>query len=326
MAVFTDHRNVPENYRGASVALGNFDGVHAGHRAVIDLAREVSKEKSVPLAVLIFEPPPRRFFQPDSPPFRIMRPPKRREALKDFGVDIVFELPFNKEMSSMAPREFVEDVLVKGLGITHLSVGFDFRFGKGRAGDIHTLEALSGEFGFSLSIARPVKEHEDKVSSTAIRNALVEGAPDVAARLLGKYWIADSVVEHGEKRGRKIGFPTANTTLGNLIHPKFGIYAVWTRIEGLNGWHPGVANFGRTPTTGDRDPLLEVYVFDFDQDIYDRRIEVAFVAFLRAEEKFDSLEALVAQMHKDAAKAREILSVPEKAEPIPGDHPPFSLD
>lgn len=325
MAVFTDHRNIPDNSRGASVALGNFDGVHAGHRAVIDLARRVSESKSVPLAVLIFEPPPRRFFQPDSPPFRIMRPPKRREALKALGVDIIFELPFNNEMSSMSPREFVEDVLVNGLGISHLSVGFDFRFGKGRAGDVHTLEELSAEFGFSLSVARPVKEHEDKVSSTAIRNALTDGRPDDAARLLGKYWIADGVVEHGEKRGRTIGFPTANTSLGNLIHPKFGIYAVWTRIEGLEGWHAGVANFGRTPTTGDREPLLEVYLFDFDQDIYDRHMEVAFVAFLRSEEKFESLDDLVEQMHKDAAKARNILTVQEKAEPCLDDQPPFSL-
>lgn len=305
--MISDFRNVPESARGASVALGNFDGVHAGHRAVIELAREASLTHDCALGVLIFEPPPRRYFAPDSPPFRIMRPAARREALKAIGVKVIFELPFNSEMSSMSPREFVEDVLVRGMGISHLSVGFDFQFGKGRSGTTATLEALSAEFGFTLSVTDPVTEHGDKISSTAIREALQEGNPEDAARFLGTYWLADGEVEHGEKRGRTIGFPTANLTLGNLIHPKFGIYAVWARLEGETIWRPGVANFGRTPTTGDRDPLLEVHLFDFKGDIYGRHMQVAFVAFQRGEEKFESLDALVTQMHQDAARAREIL-------------------
>lgn len=307
MSVVSDFRNVPDAARGACVALGNFDGVHAGHRAVIDLARAEAEDRRAPLAVLIFEPPPRRFFQPDSPPFRIMRPELRRQALYAIGVDVIFELPFNAEMAGMSPREFVDDVLVSGMGISHLSVGFDFQFGKGRTGTTATLEELSGEFGFTLSVTDPVTEHGDKISSTAIRKALQEGRPEDAARFLGDYWIADGVVEHGEKRGRTIGFPTANLTLGNLIHPKFGIYAVWARVEGFENWMPGVANFGRTPTTGDREPLLEVFLFDFNGTIYDRSMEVAFVSFLRPEEKFDTLDDLVVQMHKDKDQAQSLL-------------------
>ncbi len=308
MTVYSDFRSVPETARGASIALGNFDGVHAGHRAVIDLARSAASETGAPLGVLIFEPPPRRFFAPDSPPFRIMRPEIRRTALKAIGVETIFELPFNKEMASMSPREFVEDVLVNGLGISHLSVGFDFQFGKGRTGTTATLAELSAEFGFTLSVTDPVTEHGDKISSTAIRNALQEGRPDDAARFLGGPWIADGIVEHGEKVGRTIGFPTANVTLGNLIHPKYGIYAVWTRIEGRTDWLPGVANFGRTPTTGERDPLLEVFLFDFEGDLYGKHLEVAFVAFQRPEEKFEGIEHLVEQMHLDAEEAQRILS------------------
>ena len=290
------------------MALGNFDGVHAGHRAVIDLARHAANDAGVLLGVLIFEPPPRRFFAPDSPPFRIMRPEHRRQRLHAIGVETIFELPFNAEMAGMSPREFVEDVLVKGLGISHLSVGFDFQFGKGRTGTTSTLQELSVEFGFTLSVTDPVTEHGDKISSTAIRQALQDGHLSDATRFLGHYWIADGVVKHGEKRGRTIGFPTANLTIGNLIHPKFGIYAVWARIEGEHVWRSGVANFGRTPTTGDREPLLEVHLFDFNGDLYDLRVEVAFVAFLRPEEKFASLEDLVEQMRRDASEARSILS------------------
>lgn len=312
MSVYPDFRSVPETAKGASVALGNFDGVHAGHRAVIDGAARAAKAHHLPLGVLIFEPPPRRYFQPDSPPFRIMRPERRREALKSLGVDVIFELPFNEEMSKMSPEGFVKIVLCDGLGINHLSVGFDFRFGRGREGDVNTLANLSEKYGFTLSVVSRVSEGADKVSSTAIRNALESGNPDTAAELLGHYWTIDSTVEHGEKRGRTIGFPTANMQLGNLIHPRHGIYAVWTRVEGIEGWHAGVANFGRTPTTGERDPLLEVFIFDFDQDIYGRKIEVAFVDFLRAEAKFDTLDQLIVQMHRDTDAAKSVLKYADK--------------
>lgn len=310
--VITDYKNVPSEARGACIALGNFDGVHSGHEAVIATASEQAATIGAPLGVLIFEPPPRRYFQPDSEPFRIMRPETRRKQLADLGASLIFELPFNKEMASMSPEAFVRDVLVEGLGLAHLSVGFDFRFGKGREGDTGTLEALSKKYGFTLSVMSRVTDGDIKVSSTAIRNALQEGRLELANQLLGHYWFVDGVVEHGEKRGRTIGFPTANLQLGNLIHPRHGIYSVWTRIEGEADWRAGVANFGRTPTTGEREPLLEVFIFDFDGDLYDKTIEVAFVSFLRSEKKFDSLDALVVQMHQDTSDAKERLSHAER--------------
>ena len=306
--VITDYANVPAAARGAAIALGNFDGVHAGHVAVISSAEKLAQSLEKPLGTLIFEPPPRRFFQPDSAPFRIMRPERRREALAALGVDVIFELPFDEAMSQMSPEQFVRSVLVEGLGLSHLSVGFDFRFGKGREGDTTTLQTLAEKYGFSLTVQPRISDGSDKASSTAIRNALQNGELSRATRLLGHYWVVDGVVEHGEKRGRTLGFPTANLTLQELIHPRHGIYAVWARIEGETIWREGVANFGRTPTTGERDPLLEVCLFDFDGDLYDKTIDVAFVSFLRSEKKFESLDALVVQMHEDAAESRRVLT------------------
>ena len=315
MTVIWDYKHVPEPAKGLSVALGNFDGVHAGHRAVIDLARQFAKQHDTQLAVMMFEPTPRRFFAPDSPPFRIMRNAFRRDVLKSIGVDVLYELPFDNDMSQMSPRAFVENVLVNGIGLVHLAVGFDFCFGKGRAGTLDILKELAEEFGFALSIMPEVKDKGEKLSSTYIRDALLDGRPEDAKKAMGEYWIADGEVEHGQKRGRTLGFPTANISLGRLIHPKFGIYAVWTRIKGETHWLPGVANFGRTPTTGDREPLLEVFLFDFDQDIYGKRIEIAFVSFLRSEQKFESLDALVDQMTADADAAKRVLDrVPRPGE------------
>ncbi len=305
--VISDYHKLPSSERGASVALGNFDGVHAGHRAVIEAAAKVARDRSIPLAALIFEPPPRQFFRPDGEPFRIMRTVQRREALRDLGVEIIYELPFDAPMSKMTPEVFVKTVLVDGLGLQHLAVGFDFRFGQGREGDTSTLDQLAKAHGFTLSVVSPVTDGSAKISSTAIRNALQEGRPGEAATFLEHYWIADGVIEQGEQRGRTINFPTANLRLGELIQPRFGVYAVWARIEGLEGWHAGVANFGRTPTTGDRDPLLEVHLFDFERDIYGRKIEVALVSYLRKEKKFDSFEALTVQIATDASDARQLL-------------------
>lgn len=316
MAVISDYLSVPDAARGAAVALGNFDGVHAGHRAVINSAKVIADRNNIPLAVLIFEPPPRRYFQPDSPPFRIMRPEMRRDAMRALGVEVIYELPFNAEMANLTPESFVRDVLVDGLRLSHLSVGFDFRFGKGRAGDTALLEREAEALNFSLSVMEPVTTGHAKISSTAIREALTEGRPRDAAELLGAYWVADGVIELGEQRGRTINFPTANVRLGNLINPRHGVYSVWARVEGHDGWRPGVANFGRTPTTGERDPLLEVHLFDFEGDIYGRQMDVAFAEFIRPERKFESFEALTTQIAADAQTARDALAVVGKAQPM----------
>ncbi|MBA3067075.1 MAG: riboflavin biosynthesis protein RibF [Hyphomonas sp.] len=307
MAVFADYRGLPASARGASIALGNFDGLHAGHRAVMEAARLAGHGK---FSVATFEPPPRAYFRPGDPPFRIFRPERRNAAILASGAATVFELPFNGEMASMTDEGFVRTVLVDGLGVTHISVGFDFRFGRGRMGHAQRLSSLGRALGFGVTVVEEVEGQGAKASSTAIRQALMAGEPELAAEMLGGPWVADGVVESGERNGRKLGFPTANFQLGELIHPKHGVYAVRAKIEGEANWRPGVANFGRTPTTGLRDPLLETHIFDFTGDLYGRKLDVQMIAYLRPERRFDSLELMVEQMHKDAARARAILATP----------------
>ena len=304
MAVFADYTDLPAQARGASLALGNFDGLHAGHRAVLAAAQMAGKGR---FSVATFEPPPRGFFRPGDPPFRIFRPERRNQALLGAGAVDVFELPFNGEMAAMTDEMFARLVLAEGLGAAHVSVGFDFRFGRGRMGDARRLASLGRALGFGVTIVEEVGGEGAKASSTAIRQALMAGEPAIAARMLGAPWIADGVVEAGERNGRRFGFPTANISLGQLIHPRHGVYAVRVRLAGETGWRNGVANFGRTPTTGLRDPLLETHIFDFAGDIYGQRIEVSLIAYLRPELRFDTVEDMIAQMHRDAAEARSLL-------------------
>jgi riboflavin kinase/FMN adenylyltransferase len=306
MTVLAHYRHVPSDLRGLSVALGNFDGVHAGHRAVLEAARMAAQ--GIDLGVATFEPPPRAFFRPDDPPFRLYRPARRNQRLQMLGARAVFELPFNADMAAMTDEVFARDVLAEGLGARHVTVGFDFRFGRGRMGDAARLSSLGRAFGFGVTVVDKIEALDQKASSTAIREALIAGAPEKAAALLGHDWIVDGVVEHGEKRGRTLGFPTANLHLGELIHPRHGVYAVRVRVDRDGDWIPGVANFGRTPTTGIRDPLLEAFLFDFDADLYGRWIEVALVSYLRPELTFAALDEMVVQMRQDCDDARTRLA------------------
>ena len=305
MAVYADFRSLPEDARGFSIALGNFDGLHAGHLAVMEAARASGHR----LGVATFEPPPRAFFRPNDPPFRILRPEARNAKILASGADAVFELPFNADMAGMTDEQFARDVLADGLGAAHVAVGFDFRFGRGRMGDAPRLASLGRAMGFGVTIVEEVETGDGvKASSTAIRQALRAGEPERAANMLGHPWVVDGLVEHGEKRGRTIGFPTANIHLHDLIHPRYGVYAVRARIEGERDWRDGIANFGRTPTTGLRDPLLETMLFDFEGDLYSKRLEVALVAFLRPELKFDAVEDMVERMHRDVEAAKAELA------------------
>lgn len=304
MPITAHYKDVPAEMRGFSVALGNFDGVHAGHRAVIEAAQAAGGN----LGVATFEPPPRAYFRPDDPPFRIYRPSRRNSRLKELGAKAVYELPFNADMAGMTDEDFARVVLRDGLGAAHVSIGFDFRFGRSRMGDANRLASLGRALGFGVTIVDKIEALGGKASSTAIREALITGEPEKAAEILGHDWVVDGVVEHGEKRGRTLGFPTANLHLGDLIHPKHGVYAVRARIEGETEWRGGVANFGRTPTTGIRDPLLETFIFDFEGDIYGKTLEVALVLYLRSELKFDSVDDMVAQMNRDAEAARAVLA------------------
>ncbi len=303
MQVFERYSDV--SLRGASVAMGNFDGVHLGHRSVINLARR----EGSPLGVISFEPHPRSFFAPDAPPFRLMNAAAKRHRLAKLGVDVLYDLPFDKALSSLTALEFVRDVLAGGLGISHLVVGEDFRFGKGREGDVAFLQKHGPEHGFEVTIAPLISGENGQYSSSAIRAALAAGQPEEAAKMLGHWHRIDGVVEKGDQRGRELGFPTANISVEALHLPRLGVYAV--EFDVLTGPHKGsfqgAASLGVRPTFGRNSPNLETFVFDFSGDLYGADVSVALVSFQRPELKFDSLDALIEQMHKDYDISREIL-------------------
>jgi riboflavin kinase / FMN adenylyltransferase len=291
--------------RGASVAMGNFDGVHLGHQAVIDLARG----KNAPLGVVTFEPHPRQFFAPGAPAFRLMNAGARAHRLEKLGIDQLYALPFDSALSGMEAEAFVTEVLVSGLGVSHVTVGADFCFGKGRKGDVDTLLRLGASHGFGVTIAELVGLDGTEISSTAIRKALTAGRPRDAAEMLGHWHRIDGEVIHGEKRGRDLGYPTANMAVDGLHLPKLGVYAV--KVDVLSGDHMGsyggAASLGVRPMFGVNKPNLESYLFDFDGDLYGQQMSVAFIDYLRPEMKFDGLPGLLAQMNADCDQARTIL-------------------
>jgi len=303
MQIFERYSDV--SLRGACVAMGNFDGVHLGHRSVINLARR----EGVPLGVISFEPHPRSFFAPDSPPFRLMNAAAKRHRLAKIGVDVLYDLPFDKALSSLTALEFVRDVLAGGLGISHLVVGEDFRFGKGREGDVAFLQKHGPDHGFEVTVAPLVSGENGRYSSSAIRAALAAGQPEVAAKMLGHWHRIDGTVEKGDQRGRELGFPTANISVEGLHLPRLGVYAVeFDVLTGpQKGCYLGAASLGVRPTFGRNSPNLETFVFDFSGDLYGADVSVALVSFQRPELKFDSLDALIEQMHKDCDISREIL-------------------
>lgn len=297
---------IPEDARGAAIALGNFDGVHRGHQAVIASARGVAEERGAPLGVAIFEPHPRRFFQPDAPPFRLQSTAQRARALAELGIDEVFEIGFDEALARSTDREFAEQVIHGCIGAMHVSVGADFRFGRGRMGDVASLERLGEEFGFTVDAVAPIGG-ADKVSSTGVRKAIANGDMALAADLLGRPWAIEGKVLRGFARGREFGFPTANLGLGDYVRPRLGVYAV--RVDVGDGvLLPGVASVGVNPTVGALpEPVLEAHLLDFSGDLYGRTIEVELIAFLRDEAKFDDIEALKTQMKQDVVDARRAL-------------------
>ena len=294
--------------RGATAALGNFDGVHLGHQAVIAEARRARPD--APLAVATFAPHPRRWFVPDAPPFELMTPQATARRLEKLGVERLYELPFDAALAAMTPHEFCARVLREALGVAHVTVGEDFCFGRGRAGDVGTLRDEGAALGFGVSVAEIVGGAEGEVSSTAIRAALREGRPEDAAQMLGHRHRIEGDVLHGDKRGRKLGYPTANLAIDGVLAPRFGDYAVLVDVlDGPHkGAHRGVASLGVRPMLGGNAPNLEKHLFDFEGDIYGAQISVALVAFLRPELVFDGVEALIAQMDLDSAAARRHLS------------------
>ncbi|MFN7222899.1 MAG: bifunctional riboflavin kinase/FAD synthetase [Paracoccaceae bacterium] len=305
MQIHQSWQGLDPSARGASVAMGNFDGVHLGHQAVIDLARGTA-----PLGIVTFEPHPRQVFLPDAPAFRLMNAEARSNRLAKLGVEHLFELPFNAGLASLTPQDFARDVLAYGLGITHVVVGADFCFGKGRSGKANDLQELGDAYGFRTTIADLITFGDQPISSSAIRKSLSDGHPRDAATMLGHWHRIEGAVVHGEKRGRELGYPTANMSVAGLHLPRHGVYAV--KVDVLTGQHKGsydgAASLGVRPMFGVNQPNLETFVFDFNGNLYGAHLSVAFVEYLRPELKFDGLPALIAQMDDDCIRARTILS------------------
>jgi riboflavin kinase/FMN adenylyltransferase len=303
---------------GATVAIGNFDGVHRGHQAVIGEALRAARAAGRPGGVLTFEPHPRRFFKPDGLPFLLTRLRTKLRIIAGLGATVVYALRFNARLAALDAETFVDEVLVGGLGVAEAVVGYDFVFGRGRRGSPELLRERLAHHGRLCRIMPPVAaaslEAEEGMiySSTGVRDALVAGDPVAAAAILGRPFEIEGHVRHGDQRGRLIGFPTANIELGDYLRPRLGVYAVRVRIGRDPLVRDGVANLGMRPTVGGTAPRLEVHLFDFAGDLYGRQLAVALSQFIRPEIKFPGLDALKVQIAEDAARARDWLAAPPR--------------
>ena len=306
MRIIDGYRGLAEGDRGASAAIGNFDGVHLGHQTLIDDAARIA----APLGVVTFEPHPRRLFQPDAPPFRLTTPAEKARLLAGHGVERLYNLGFDKALAGMEAEDFVRDVLHEGLGLTHIVCGADFRFGKARKGDAVMLRAMGSDLGFGVTIHDLVGDEAGDYASTALRVLIEEGRCAEAARRLGRWHTVSGTVVKGDQRGRDLGYPTANLQFGEQLIPRYGIYAAWVEVlEGPHrGSHAGVVSIGERPTFGVNAPNFEAHIFDFEGDLYGTEISVSLVRRLRGEVAFDGIDALIAQMDRDSADAREVLA------------------
>ena len=306
--IVTDWRDLPDRLRGAAVAIGAFDGVHRGHQAVITQARAAAAGLGAPLAVVSFDPHPRRWFQPEAAPFRLMTSAQMARALEPLGVDRLYLLPFDAAMAAMSDEAFAREVLSDGLGIAHAAVGFDFTYGKGRTGSAEGLRRHGQALGFGVTVVDRVDDPDGlKLSSSGVREALKAGDMPRAAAILGRPFAIEGEVVHGDKRGRTIGVPTANVAMADYMRPAYGVYATRTRLPD-GRVIDGVANLGVRPMFEIDQPLLEVWLFDFDGDLYGQTVETELIAFLRGEMAFAGLDALKVQIDADAAAARHVLA------------------
>jgi riboflavin kinase/FMN adenylyltransferase len=312
MQIIENLELVSATERGSVGALGNFDGVHQGHRAVIDTTRTLAQQHGAPLSVITFEPHPRTLFQADAAPFRLTDATGRAEALAALGVDILFQIPFDQNFSLLSAEDFIDRILHRTLGLRHVVIGYDFQFGHRRRGTPEMMIEQAATLGFGATRIEAVHEADGAIySSTRIRQCLTEGDPRGAAALLGRPWSFSAVVEKGDQRGRQLGFPTANLRIENQIRPAAGVYAVKVAViaedNGAVDWLDGVANYGRRPTVNDRGKLFEVHLLNKNLDIYGKTLKVQLIDFIRPEIKFDGLDALQAQIAADSARATEIL-------------------
>ena len=305
MDVIHGYDHVPRNGRGAVLAVGNFDGVHRGHQMLLAKAREIAKPLKASAGVLAFEPHPRTLFQPERPHFRLTTITQRIALFKKFGMDLTVVLPFDRKLADLTAEAFIERVLVAGLGIKHAVIGYDFHFGKGRGGSPTSLVAAGKEMGFGVTVIEPVAEGGEVVSSSAVRAELAQGDVGGATALLGHTWRVAGEVKGGHHRGTGMGYPTANIGLSPGTALAHGIYAVCVHVG--DKVYEGAAYLGTRPTFDNGDAVLETFLLDFDGNLYGKTIELEFIGFIRGDRKFDDTDALVAQMDKDVARAREIL-------------------
>ena len=311
MQVFHGYDSFPREMRGAALAIGNFDGVHRGHQALIARARDRADASAAQggshlAGAMVFEPHPREFFHPERPHFRLTSLERKLALLERYGLDLTVVAPFDARLAGLDPDSFIEQVLVKALGVRHVVVGYDFFFAKGRGGDAKHMQKRGAELGFGVSVIPPVAEDGEVFSSSAIRAEIAQGDVAGAARMMGHWWSVGGEVVGGAKRGTGMGFPTANIVLPRTTPLAYGIYAVY--VDGPDGRHQGAAYLGTRPTFDNGPPVLEVFLFDFDGNLYGKRIEVSFVAFIRPDRRFESMEALMVQMAEDCERARQMLA------------------
>ncbi|WP_028969553.1 bifunctional riboflavin kinase/FAD synthetase [Sphingomonas sp. URHD0057] len=299
---------IPEALKGSIVALGNFDGFHLGHQAVVSRAIARAFHERRPAIVATFNPHPVEFFKPGVPPFRLTTLDQREALFAHAGADAMLVFEFGAALAAMDAEEFVADALARQIGAAGVVTGDDFSFGKGRRGDVTLLARVGAEYGVIAEAVAQVVLDDERISSGRVREALVAGDTGMATRMLTRDFAIEGVVQRGDARGRDLGYPTANIALGDYQRPKYGIYAVRVTLDD-GSEHPGVASLGVRPTFEPPQELLEAYLFGFDGDLYGRRIEVALHAYIREERKFESVEALVAHMREDEAMARKLLAI-----------------
>ena len=301
------HNRVEDALRGGVIALGNFDGFHAGHQAVVGRAVHHARDEGRPAIVATFDPHPVRFFKPDVPPFRLTTLAQRQELFGEAGADAMLVLPFDATLAATTAEDFITELLLGRYGAAGVVTGADFVFGKGRGGDVVTLADHARRLGFFTEMVAPVDDSAEVISSSRIREALQAGDCAAATRLLTRPFTVRNVVQHGDKNGRLLGFPTANLEMGQYLRPRYGIYAVTGRLPDGRVLK-GAANLGIRPSFDPPKELLEPHFFDFADDLYGQEIDVAFHAFIRTEAKFDDMDALIAQIAADCDAAKALLA------------------
>lgn len=305
MSVYKTLSDLPIEAKGHVIAIGNFDGVHLGHRALLSRAKEIAKKQGTKVGVLTFEPHPRKLFRPDEPPFRITPMDIKHTLLLESGVDFIVSLTFDWNFASQSAEDFVQNILIKSLNAHHVVIGDDFKFGQLRKGHAGTIK----DAGIAVTTVSPVGDHtQHKYASSTIRNSLRMGDIDAANKILGWEWTITGMIVRGDRRGHDLGYPTANVPLGDILHPAYGVYATWVRIDGEDLWRPAATNIGIRPMFELKVGQVEAHILEFeDRDIYGKNLTIRPVKRLRGEAKFDSLPALIAQIDADCEQTKSIL-------------------